>query len=155
MTIGAPDSADRQKIPRPPTWAMESDDGQPVAGGRKRFHASALAVSAPHVRTAPFGRPVVPEVPTIIAGASGEMTAGGAEAGLLGREASPSLGTAINSAIESTGGLRRWANPRDSPSAATNETYSSSRRTANSAGASRELSGTTTTPARPDRKSVV
>src|ERR1035437_7116761 len=68
-TTGTPEKGARQTTPLPPTWAMEGEATQPVAGGRNWFHASALATRARHVRIAPLARPVVPDVATMTAGA--------------------------------------------------------------------------------------
>ena len=50
---------------------------QPVAGGSAASHASALAAMARDESTTPLGRPVVPEVRTTTAGASGSRSGGG------------------------------------------------------------------------------
>ena len=79
--IGTPSRIARHTTPRPATWPIPSGSAQPVAGGRTSSQASALAAIARCDSTTPFGRPVVPEVRTTTAGASGPVSAASARAG--------------------------------------------------------------------------
>ena len=78
---GTPSRIARHRTPRPATWPSPSGSAQPVAGGRTSSHASALAAIARCDSTTPFGRPVVPEVSTTTAGASGPVSAATSRAG--------------------------------------------------------------------------
>ena len=66
---------------------MPSGSAQPVAGGRTSSQASALAAIARCDSTTPFGRPVVPEVSTTMAGASGPVSGGDGAGGKRGEHA--------------------------------------------------------------------
>ena len=83
-TNGTPDRAARQTTPNPATCARPTARSQPVASGSAASHASALATSAAVDRTTAFGRPVVPEVRTMTAGAAGSGDGSGGGASVSG-----------------------------------------------------------------------